>query len=471
MSFKWPLVKLRECAAFQEGYVNPSQRYPEYFDGPVKWLRAVDLNDSVVTETSRTLSETGFRSAGKSALLFEPGSLAISKSGTIGRLGILEDYMCGNRAVINIRVDQDKCNKHYIFYVLRSRREEIENLATGSVQKNLYTSVLGSLELPLPSISIQKSIANLLLSLDDKIQLNNKTNQTLEQIAQALFKSWFVDFEPVKAKIAVLGAGGSQKDATLAAMTAISGKDADALVAFAREHPEQYAELKAAAELFPSAMQESELGEIPTGWTLSEIGKEIDVAGGATPSTKTPEFWENGDVNWTTPKDLSDLKDKILLHTERKITKTGLGKISSGLLPVNTVLMSSRAPVGYLAMAKIPVAINQGYIAMKCNKDLSPEFVLQWCAANMPEIVSRASGTTFAEISKKNFNPIPLIKPTVNLVQRYNLRTRTIYSLIENNVRQNNNLMQLRDTLLPKLLSGEITLPEAEQAVSEVENV
>ena len=108
---------------------------------------------------------------------------------------------------------------------------------------------------------------------------------------------------------------------------------------------------------------------------------------------------------------------------------------------------------------------------MKCNKELSPEFVLQWCSANMPEIVSRASGTTFAEISKKNFNPIPLVMPPVELVKSYTKQASAVYSLIENNMRENNSLTQLRDTLLPKLLSGEITLPEAEQAVSEAENV
>ena len=214
MSSEWPAVQLSDCAEFQEGYVNPSQRNSDFFDGPIKWLRAVDLNDSVVSDTTRTLSEKGFRSAGKSALLFEPGSLAISKSGTIGRLGILEDYMCGNRAVINIRVNHSICDKHYIFYVLKSKRAEIESLATGSVQKNLYTSVLGSMELDLPPLETQKAIASQLWSLDKKIQLNHQINQTLEQMAQAIFKSWFVDFEPVKAKIAALEAGGSEEDAS-----------------------------------------------------------------------------------------------------------------------------------------------------------------------------------------------------------------------------------------------------------------
>ncbi|MFJ5401308.1 restriction endonuclease subunit S [Pectobacterium sp. CHL-2024] len=368
----------------------------------------------------------------------------------------------------------DKVDQNYLYYLLKTKSfsEWVVNVAQGSAnQARVPVKNIGEFIVDLPPLDEQKRISDILNSLDAKISVNRKLNQTLEQMAQAVFNSWFVDFEPVKAKKAVLEAGGSQEDATLAAMTAISGKDADALAVFEREHPEHYAELKATAELFPSAMQESEFGEIPGEWTLSEIGAQIDIAGGATPSTKTSEFWDNGDIHWTTPKDLSNVKEKILLYTERKITKAGLGKISSGLLPVNTVLMSSRAPVGYLAIAKVPVAINQGYIAMKCNKELSPEFVLQWCSANMPEIVSRASGTTFAEISKKNFNPIPLVKPPVELVKRYTKQASAIYLLIENTMRENNSLIQLRDTLLPKLLSGEITLPESEQAVSEAENV
>lgn len=408
----------------------------------------------------------------------ERNDIVLTTRGTIGNLALYDESVSISNVRINsgmiiLRPNTTMWNPRFLYFLLNSDlvTQQILALTSGSAVPQLPARDLKKFVLPVVPLSKQNKIVEIIGAIVDKVQINRVINQTLEQMAQALFKSWFVDFEPVKAKMAVLEVGGSQGDATLAAMTAISGKDADALVVFEREYPQQYAELKATAELFSSAMQEGELGETPEGWTLSEIGKEIDITGGATPSTKTPEFWENGDINWTTPKDLSDLKDKILLHTERKITKTGLRKISSGLLPVNTVLMSSRAPVGYLAMAKIPVAINQGYIAMKCNKDLSPEFVLQWCVANMPEIVSRASGTTFAEISKKNFNPIPLVKPPVKLVKSYTKQLSAIYTLIENNARENNNLTQLRDTLLPKLLSGQITLPEAEQAISEVENV
>lgn len=401
----------------------------------------------------------------------EPNDILFSTVGTTARVVMTPptETVAIAQNILGIRFKKDLVDPWFMFYYMRGKQfqHDIEARLVTTVQASIKRADMVGIPIAVPQLDAQKELVHRVISLDHKIQLNQDINQTLEQMAQALFKSWFVDFEPVKAKMAVLEAGGSQEDATLAAMTAISGKNADALAVFEREHPEQYAELKATAELFPLAMQDSELGEIPEGWTLSEIGAQIDIAGGATPSTKTPDFWDNGDIHWTTPKDLSNVKDKILLHTERKITKAGLGKISSGLLPVNTVLMSSRAPVGYLAIAKVPVAINQGYIAMKCNKELSPEFVLQWCSANMPEIISRASGTTFAEISKKNFNPIPLVKPPLELVKNYTKQVSAIYSLIENTMRENNSLTELRDTLLPKLLSGEITLPEAEQIISE----
>jgi type I restriction enzyme S subunit len=322
---------------------------------------------------------------------------------------------------------------------------------------------------PVPPLEEQFYIAKVLGSLDDKIQLNHQINQTLEQMAQAIFKSWFVDFEPVKAKIAALEASGSEEDALLAAMQAISGKGEEQLTRLQTEQPEQYVELRATAELFPSAMQDSELGEIPEGSNVSQIGDEVTVAGGGTPSTKNPAFWDNGKINWTSPKDLSNLADKVLVDTERKITEAGLAKISSGLLPVDTVLMSSRAPVGYLALAKIPVAVNQGYIAMKCEKALSPEFVIQWCAAHMDEIKSRASGTTFAEISKKNFKIIPLVMPPESLIAVYSKQVSSLYDTIENNVRESDNLAKLRDSLLPKLLSGEISVTAEGQVTEAME--
>ena len=140
---------LSNLCDFQEGYVNPPQTHPEYFDGELKWLRAVDINESFIIETSRTLTKAGFESAKKSALLFEPNTIAISKSGTIGRLGIIADYMCGNRAVINI-APHDTNMLAFIYCFLKSKQREFPDMAVGSVQKNLYVSLLEPLSVSIP---------------------------------------------------------------------------------------------------------------------------------------------------------------------------------------------------------------------------------------------------------------------------------------------------------------------------------
>ena len=145
------LVKLQTLCTFQEGYVNPSQSRPDYFDGTIKWLRAVDINESFIFDTSRTLTDIGYRSAGKSSLLFKPDTIAISKSGTIGRLGFVADYMCGNRAVINI-APHDTNFLPFVYLYLKSRQVEYQDLAVGSVQKNLYVPILQDLDVVLPSL-------------------------------------------------------------------------------------------------------------------------------------------------------------------------------------------------------------------------------------------------------------------------------------------------------------------------------
>tara|TARA_R100000005_G_scaffold96454_1_gene83492 strand:- start:22889 stop:24130 length:1242 start_codon:yes stop_codon:yes gene_type:complete len=381
----------------------------------------------------------------------------------------------------------------FIYYLLKTI--DFDQFNSGSAQKSLNRNAVYPFEVEIPkSRTEQRRISSVLSSFEEKDDINYHINQTLEQIAQAIFKSWFVDFEPVKTKIAArqrwyalqpvaepaspvcygdddVSLPDLETYMNLAAMQAISGKNEGQLAQMQVEQPEQYVELLATAELFPSAMQESELGEVPEGWDVSVIGSEVTVVGGGTPSTKNAEFWEGGNIHWTTPKDLSSLADKVLLDTERKITPAGLAKISSGLLPVDTVLMSSRAPVGYLALAKTPVAVNQGYIAMKCQKRLSPEFVIQWCSENMPEIKGRASGTTFAEISKKNFKVIPVVVPPVDLITAYTASAKSLYDQIELRAHESRTLGQLRDTLLPKLLSGELTLFDTAQAQRELQDV
>ncbi|MFZ6746760.1 restriction endonuclease subunit S [Undibacterium sp. JH2W] len=452
MSANWVTVKLgivvESCLGkMLDQNKNKGEFYPYLGNSNVRW-GSFDLSNLAKMK----FEETEFLRYG-----LKDGDLLVCEGGEPGRCAIWKNNipnMKFQKALHRIR-PKNQLNNYYLYYWFKLSHQlgKLEPFFTGTTIKHLTGKALSELNIQLPPLDYQWKVANILKSLDDKIELNRQTNQTLEQIAQAMFKNWFVDFEPTRAKIAAIEAGATAKEVERAAMCSISGKTDEELDQLA---PEVLQQLKVTAALFPDALVESELGEVPEGWKLSEIGNEVDIVGGGTPSTTNSEFWEDGDHHWTTPKDMSNLTDKILLQTERKVTDSGLKKISSGLLPINTVLMSSRAPVGYLAITKIPVAINQGYIAMKCNDVLTPEYVVQWAQSVIDEIQQRASGTTFAEISKRNFRVIKVLVPKDALVQSYSRVVGNLYEKISSALKETIALAELRDSLLPKLLSGEI---------------
>lgn len=386
---------------------------------------------------------------GLRGVVLQPNDILLNITGdgiTFGRAcKVPNDVLpaCVNQHVSIIRIDPKRANPGYVLSFLTHPdvKAYIESFNAGGSRRAITIGHIEAFRLPLPPFEEQRTIAHILGTLDDKIELNRQQNETLEAMARALFKAWFVDFEPVRAKME----GRWQRGQSLPGLPA-----------------HLY-------DLFPDRFVESELGEIPEGWRHSTIGEEVTVCGGSTPSTKEPEFWEGGQHCWATPKDLSALKFPVLLDTDRKITDAGLARISSGLLPVGTVLLSSRAPIGYLAIAEVPTAINQGFIAMKCDGALPNVFVLPWCRESMDAIVgnANANGSTFQEISKSNFRPIRVVVPSDPVLTSFTGSAVSLYRQLAENERESRSLAQLRDTLLPKLISGELRIPHAEAFLKE----
>ena len=315
--------------------------------------------------------------------------------------------------------DETERDLRFTYYLLKSIG--LEHMNADSAVPGLNRDAAHAKRIQIPKYSEQQNIAHILGTLDDKSELNRQTNETLEAIARTLFKSWFVDFDPVRAKI-------EGQPAYLA--------------------PE-------ILNLFPNTLDDEDK---PMGWTWSEIGDEVTAVGGGTPSTKEPLYWVDGTHAWATPKDLSGLSTLVMLDTAKALTDAGVAKISSGLLPSGTVLMSSRAPIGYLAIAENPTAINQGFIAMRCDKRLSNLYVLFWCDQNMDLIKSLAGGTTFAEISKKNFRPIPVICASPQIHAAFDRICQPLYQQIVANAKECHALAIMRDTLLPQLISGKLQI-------------
>lgn len=355
-------------------------------------------------------------------------------AGTIGRSVMVgpQDLPANtNQAVAIVRPDKSKIDPRFLFYVLRDeqRIRGAQSRVVQSVQANFSLGELKSVEVPIPSLKEQRRIAHILGTLDDKIELNRRMNKTLEEMARALFKSWFVDFDPVRAKA--------------------EGRDTGLPTHL--------------ADLFPDRLADSELGEIPEGWGVAPIGAIASIVGGSTPSTKVEEYWVGGNVPFATPRDLAGLASPVLQSTERRITNAGLAHIGSGLLPAGTVLMSSRAPIGYLAITNVGVAINQGFIAMAPVADASNIFLLLWAQHAQPEVVARANGSTFLEISKSSFREISVIEPPTSILLAFEARTRPLLDRISVAATECTALIAQRDELLGSLLGASRPMTQSER--------
>lgn len=404
------------------------------------------------------------------------GDIIFVCKGSPGRVAWVKDPVsfCIAQDMVAIRAEQRIIDPMFLFSLLRSEQviNKINNMHVGTLIPHFKKGDFKNLYLSIPrDLRIQKAIGSFYFSLSEQIEKNKEINQTLEQMAQALFKSWFVDFEPVTAKIAALEAGGSQEKATLAAMTAISGKDADALVVFEHEQPDQYAELKATAELFPSAMQESELGEIPYGWSVGDLSIVALLNTESWSKKNAPES-----VSYV---DLANTKWGIINSVDVYEFSDAPSRARRILKPCDTIVGTVRPGNGsYAYISKYGLTGSTGFAVLTPKARIFSEYI--YLCVTSKESIERlahlADGGAYpavnADVVLSTQCVLPVERKNLeSLLKMFNLRTEVFFSYRENNLDQNEALTSIRDTLLPKLLSGEITLPEAEQAASEVENV
>lgn len=363
------------------------------------------------------------------------GDVLITTEAPLGEVAQLKNARVAlAQRLIALRGKPGLLDNTFLKFLMQSAfvQEQMKARSSGTTVLGIKQSELRRVSLAIPELIEQQAIACILGTLDDKIELNRQMNQTLDAMARAIFKSWFVDFDPVRAKAA------SQ---------------------------EPFGRAPHIADLFPDAFVDSDLGDIPSGWSVRPIGDVVQALGGGTPSTKEPGYWEDGIHPFCTPKDMSSLTSSVLLATERHLTDEGLAKVSSGQLPVGTVLLSSRAPIGYLAIAETPVSVNQGIIAMVCERELPNLYVLYWLQTNMERIIANANGSTFLEISKRNFRPIKAIVPPKPPLEHFSRIVGPLYHRLVASLRQIHLLGTIRDVLLPKLISGELPIPDAERIV------
>ena len=337
--------------------------------------------------------------------------IILAREAPVGNAAIIMpgQKVCLGQRVVLIRANNCIVNPMFLVYYLLSDniQHKLKNNANGAVVAHLNMEEIRNLKVSLPDIKIQNRVASILSSIDDKIDCNRRINDNLEQQAQALFKSWFVDFDPFK----------------------------------------------------DGEFVESEMGLIPKGWRvglLSEIG---EIVGGSTPSKAKSQYYTSNGIPWLTPKDLSNSPCKFTAKGEIDITKEGYASCSTKIMPKGTVLFSSRAPIGYVSIAKNEICTNQGFKSV-VPKEAGTAFIYYFLKTSTKDIENKATGSTFKEASGALMKSLPTIIPTKSVLYGFEQIMEPIFRKQETIEDESRRLAQLRDTLLPRLMSGELKVNE-----------
>ena len=376
-------------------------------------LSSVKLNEHVFNFVTEEKAKTLGRCIAKR------GDIIVTHRGTIGQISYIpfdskyELYLTGN-SQFRLTVNTNIVRPDFFVYFFHTRSGQFRLLSNAS-QVGVPalarpTSTFKELLVPIPPMSVQDGIMNILNKIDDKIEINRRINDNLELQAHGMFRSWFVDFEPFK--------------------------DGDFV--------------------------ESELGIIPKGWrvgTLSDLG---EVVGGSTPSKAKPEFFTDNGIAWLTPKDLSISNRKFTSKGEIDITQEGYESCSTKLMPKGTVLFSSRAPIGYITIAKNDICTNQGFKSI-VPKNAGTTFIYCFLKASTPEIENKATGSTFKEASGALMKNLPVIIPEDVVLDHFEDLMKPVFKQQEIIEDESRRLASLRDTILPRLMSGELRVNEIEK--------
>lgn len=301
-------------------------------------------------------------------------------------------------------LDADVLKTRFLFYALRPALSHFQSASIGAATQYLTKGILDNFKVSLPSVRSQDAIVDILSTYDDLIENNKRRIQLLEEAARLLYREWFV---------------------------------------YLRFPGHEHCKIK---------------DGVPHGWERKVIEAVCETVGGGTPSTKKPEYWDGGDVTWVTPTDVTRNDCLALMDSAKKITKSGLQSSSARMVPPETILMTSRASVGFFAMMGKEACTNQGFINIVPNVEWQRFYLLHNLMWRVEEIRSHAGGTTYKEISKGSFKKLPVIVPPKKLTFDFNERASCIFQQVRILKVQQDKLAEARDLLLPRLMNGEITV-------------
>ena len=405
---EWKEVRLGDIADVQTGPFGSQLHKSDYIAEGVPCIMPTNIGSHLnfIVDGIAHVSKVDANRLSKH--LTEFGDIIYARRGDIEKCAYVttneEKWLCGT-GCLKIRCNNG-VNSRFIAYQLSTAecKKWITGNAVGTTMLNLSKGILSKLPLLVPSHEDQCRIASILSSLDRKIELNNKINADLEEMAQAIFKNWFVDFEPFK-----------------------DGKFVD-----------------------------SELGKIPEGWKVGRLTDVIKLMPGGTPKTSEPLYWDNGTIPFFSPKDVNGV---YCFATEKHITEAGLNKCSSNLYPKDTIFITCRGTVGKVCLVACDMAMNQSNYAIKAIDGYSQYYVFFLVKSVVERLIKKSNGAVFSAITSKDFDEEILI-PSQKAVEDFTNVIDGFFRRIFTIGTESSRLSLLRDTLLPRLMSGELEVPE-----------
>ena len=421
---------------------TPRTGVVEYYEGgTIPWVTTTEVNFSSIWSTEKCITERGMAESSAKLVPANTVIVAMYGRGTAGRVGYARVPVTTNQACCNLVVDQAQADSRFVYYALWAAQQRLDALANGSVQQNLSAAVIKSFKLNVPPLDEQRAIAHMLGSLDDKVELTRRMNDTLEATARALFKSWFVDFDPVRAKS--------------------EGRD-----------PGLPPHL---ADLFPDSFENSELGEIPTGWQVDVLEKAlVELEAGGRPKGGVSGYTEGvpsigaesivglGIFDYSktkyVPREFFDAMKRGHLKTRDVLLYKDGGR--PGEYEPHVTMFGDGFPF-------LPCAINEHVYRLRANAELGQNFLFFWLSSEivMEEMRSKGTGVAIPGLNSTQVKSLTTLIPAPEAARGFHAIVEPWITRLLAGCNESRTLVTLRDGLLPKLISGELRVADAERVV------